>query len=224
MVNKTKKVIMLIAVLSVLVNAMSYVCHAHNGDWWIGQYYYQSSCNQSNMKFMVQPSAITSYFTSSMYRAGTRWNNISSEVNVSVAIWATGMPTTGFYSIYGGVLDDPYTFAYTNCYDPYGYIADFDAHWYYVGISMNTTNSRLVTGSGLTASERTVAAQTTILHEIGHTLKLCHPAISRQLEGHTYSDGYPLALMNTGFPHLYECVSPNIEQHDKDNLIAKWGA
>ena len=74
------------------------------------------------------------------------------------------------------------------------------------------------------ARDETEAARKTLLHEIGHALKLNHPVKMNFLDGHDY-DGYPLAVMNQKLPIVSgDWISPRIEDHDKQCLIDKWGA
>lgn len=94
-----------------------------------------------------------------------------------------------------------------------------DLFRYTVSIIMNT-NSTVYSGTG----NSTQVAKMTFMHEVGHTLKLCHPAYSPGASRHTYYGRYPKAIMNQGFPmSSAPCVSPTIAYHDKSNLKAKWG-
>ena len=113
----------------------------------------------------------------------------------------------------------------TLCYDKDGYLRDrydnaaYELDWSYSIIYMNTESSKY----GLYTKTRT--AKMTFMHEVGHVLKLSHPAQNSSYEGHTYNGGKPLAVMNQGAPGFGDkSVAEEVAQHDKDNLIAKWGA
>lgn len=64
----------------------------------------------------------------------------------------------------------------------------------YATVAVNT-NSNAFSG----AADTTAAARKTFIHEVGHLLKLCHPAVNSSLEDHTHY-GYPYAIMNQGLP------------------------
>lgn len=72
------------------------------------------------------------------------------------------------------------------------------------------------------ANNPTAAAKKTFTHEVGHALKLAHPAKNSSLSEHTYYGGIPYAVMNQGFP--VNAVATTVSSHDKSCLIAKWGA
>lgn len=95
-----------------------------------------------------------------------------------------------------------------------------DSNWAYSEITMNTNIA------AYNACENpTLMAKKAFIHEVGHAFKLKHPTINPALSGHTYGSGYPYAIMNQGSPsNSKPWVSYQITQHDKDCLIAKWGA
>ena len=139
-------------------------------------------------------------------------------------MYTPGMPTYGFFPVYG----DPNlgsTLGRTVPLDSSGNpvsadLAGANSNWYSVRIYMNTSSSAF---SG--ASNATVAAKMTFIHEVGHALKLAHPAKNKSLSGHNKGENknLPLAVMNQGFPNGDE-VSSTVADHDKENLKAKWGA
>lgn len=57
--------------------------------------------------------------------------------------------------------------------------------------------------------------------EVGHALKLGHPAIGTSMIGHSVN-GHPVAIMNQGLPNGAD-VASTIQTHDITNLKAKWG-
>lgn len=61
-------------------------------------------------------------------------------------------------------------------------------------------------------------------HEIGHALKMAHPIQNGSLKDHNYN-GYPIALMNQKSVNggSTNVVSQWVTNHDKYNLIKKWG-
>lgn len=112
---------------------------------------------------------------------------------------------------------------YTKVYDssgkPISSDWELDEDWSYVQIQMNIDESAFIG-----ASDPYRAAKKTFIHEIGHALKLKHPEYNSTLELHNWGGGYPLSVMNQGFPGAkggatYETV----RYHDEINLKAKWG-
>ncbi|MCL2035986.1 MAG: hypothetical protein FWG83_01185 [Oscillospiraceae bacterium] len=77
-------------------------------------------------------------------------------------------------------------------------------------------------------------ARTVFMHEVGHALKLCHPVTGStptSTAGHnirrtTYTGPvyYPYSVMNTGgYPDQYEDIRASRQEHDTQNLRARWG-
>lgn len=200
------------AYLSLVLSTCAY---AHVGDYHSGQYLSNSTCNQSNLKFRVESSARNSKLTSAVYSAGTRWNDISSKVDVSVVMATSGMPTTGFYTVYGTSYDDG-TYGELISRNAQGKIVSMDSNWYMVEISMNNDPS---------AFSDSNAARRTFIHEVGHALKLKHPSANFSLSGHTYYGGLPKSVMNQGPPSSSKpWIATTVEEHDEINIIGKWGA
>ena len=206
-----------------LCTLTQFTVSAHNRDYFGGTY--KGSTAPYNIKFVIDPSAQTSLLNSSVYQSAWAWNNISSEVGgIGIAMYTPGMPTYGFFPVYG----DPNlgsTLGRTVPLDSSGNPVSADpaganSNWYSVRIYMNTSSSAF---SG--ASNATVAAKMTFIHEVGHALKLAHPAKNKSLSGHNKGENknLPLAVMNQGFPNGDE-VSSTVADHDKENLKAKWGA
>lgn len=195
--------------------ALATSAFAHVGDYHSGQYLSGATCNQSNLKFRVESSARNSILTSAVYSAGTQWNNISTEVNVSVVMAASGMPTTGFYTVYGTSYDDG-TYGELISRNAQGKIVSMDSNWYMVEISMNNNTSAFANSN---------AARRTFIHEVGHALKLKHPSANFSLSGHTYYGGVPKAIMNSGPASSSKpWIATAIEENDEINLIGKWGS
>ncbi len=215
---RIKRVLLSFIVSTIVMISTAVTASAHNADYHSGVY--TGLISQHNIKFRIESSAITSFLTSSVYYSAYGWSSISSNVgNIGVAIATAGMPTTGFVLVYGknlnsGVLGE------TIPRDSSGNIVSMDSNWYSVTINMNyNTNAYSV------ASNPTAFAKRTFMHEVGHCLKLAHPQFGYGISGHTIM-GYPYAVMTSGIPgsSSYPYVSANIEQHDRNNLIAKWGA
>lgn len=194
---------------------------AHPEDYWGGKY-----IGREDAKFTlrISKSAQTDFLTSDIYRRARDWSGISSNVRVSVSFAINARTTIddGIF-VYGDNLGN-YLLGYTTPYDSNGKPLDTSidgliGDWAYADITMNTNSSAF---SG--ASDPKLAAQMTFVHEVGHTLKLTHPFVSRGLGGHI-KDGRPVAIMNQGFPGDYDgAVSATITTHDKSCLKAKWGA
>lgn len=195
------------------VNVVYRICH--NGDYFNG--IYKGSTAPYNIKFVIDPSAQTSLLNSSVYQSAWAWNNISSEVGgIGIAMYTPGMPTYGFFPVYGKTYIDG-TLGETVPLDSSGKAVSANSNWNSIKIYMNTASSAF--------SDSTNAAKKTFIHEVGHALKLSHPAKSGSLSGHDKGENknLPLAVMNQGFPNGDE-VSSTVTSHDRENLKAKWGA
>ncbi len=203
-----------------LILATTVDVYAHNGDIYNGGYTSSAPCNQTNLRFYIESSAQNSLLNSSVYNAGLSWNGISSHVSVSVAYYAPGLSSTGFYSVIGASVGTGVR-GETIPYNSSGNETNFDSNWQRVVIKMNT-NTAAYNGSasGYNATDQ---AKKTFIHEVGHALKLKHPIMQFGLDGHNYPNGRPWAVMNEGLING-SYIPAVISQHDRSNLIAKWGA
>lgn len=194
---------------------------AHPEDYWAGKYIGK---NGADITFRIEPSAQTDLLDwAGVYQYGYDWNNISSNVNVSLVYASVNTPTTyGAMSVCGFNPGNDNIFAETRGYDSNGNpLGDTCADWGKVAIYMNTSRGVYFNENCRNPQE---AAKKVFLHEVGHALKLKHPFISRGLGGHTI-DGRPVAVMNQSYPGDYDgAVSPTITAHDISCLKAKWGA
>lgn len=203
----------------ILCTLTSFTVSAYNGDYFGGTY--KGSAVPYNIKFVIDPSAQTSLLNSSVYQSAWAWNNISSKVGgIGIAMYTPGMPTYGFFPVYGDESLPYNVLGMTKCYNTSGNKVSVDSDWASVKIYMNTSSSIY---SGI--SNKTNVAKAVFIHEVGHALKLSHPAKSGSLSGHDKGENknLPLAVMNQGFPNGDE-VSSTVTSHDRENLKAKWGA
>lgn len=187
---------------------------AHPSDYAGGSYLSTAMCDQSLLKFQVHTSAQTNLLTSEVYGGYTEWDGISSEVDVYVIMYTSGMPSTGFYQVLGEVYSSS-MLGKTVPRDAEGNIVSLDSDWNSVTIYMNTLEEAYSK-----AENATQAARGTFLHELGHSLKLTHPAAGSSYALHWYN-GYPKAVMNSGYSAVY--ASSSVTDHDRMNLVAKWG-
>jgi hypothetical protein len=170
------------------------------------------------MILFITNSAMNSTLTSNVYTtAGSKWNNISSNVHVSITfVGQYGGDSSIGYFVVGDYYYDG-TIGETIPFDSNGNIASANSNWYRVTIKMNISSSTYSN-----ADNPTNAAMKTFTHEIGHALKLSHPITNYNLSGHDYGAGVPKAVMNSGFPE--ETYIPYLPaDHDKNNLKSKWG-
>lgn len=189
---------------------------AHTGDVYDGEYMSSSPYSQSLLKLLVDTSAITETLTMSMYQEALDWNNISSDVEVSVTRFYYGMSDAGFTYIRGTTWVDENKQGETVPRDANGNICGSNDNWYSVTIYIDIASDAF-----LGSNDPEGYAIKTIIHEVGHALKLAHPTINSNYTGHTYS-GRPLAIMNQGNID-YDYVPTSVQTHDRDNLIYKWG-
>lgn len=217
-----KRVIPIFAGLLAAAVAVTSTASAHPYDFWVGKY-----IGKDNAKILLRitKSAQTDLFNwTDVYKYGYDWNNISKNVEVSLAYETTGMPTLADQMlVVGGHLDDNYL-GYTYAYNSNGELMDnekgYKQDWISVKIKINT-DPNLYNN----AVDKTKAARKTFVHEVGHALKLCHPAEDSSLLTHTYEGGKPFAIMNEGYPYpTHSYTSSTISNHDKACLIKKWGA
>lgn len=217
--NEAKKqmVSALAGVLAASV-ALTSTASAHTGDIWGGKYI---GTNKANILLRINQSAQTSLLNwKNVYSYGYNWNNISSNVKVSM-IYIEGPCVPSMADemhVYGDSSLGNYL-GLTLPYDSKGNRIGYDDNWAYVRITMNTASSAFSA-----ASNPTLAAKKTFLHEIGHALKLCHPIENSNYSGHTKANGIPIAIMNQGFPGTQSgATSSYITDHDRSCLKAKWG-
>lgn len=184
---------------------------AHNSDYFAGTYDANAVCSTTNMKFFITTSAQNSILNASVYSSATAWNSISSKVNISNIVMQTpGMPyLSGFYYVYGSTYYDG-TLGETLTYNGSTIVSE-NSTWTSVAIYMNSNSS---------VFPNETAGKKTFIHEVGHALKLKHPLNSVYFHGPQYY-GYPKAIMNQGIPNTAE-VASSIQQHDIENLKAKW--
>lgn len=215
-----KRVIPMLAGMVTAVMLTS-TASAHPLDYYAGKYIGK---NGAEILLRIEPSAQTDLLDwAGVYQYGYDWNNISSNVNVSLVYASVNTPTTyGAMSVCGFDPADDRDLGGTLAFDSNGIPTDdFTVNWSKVTIYINTSREAFVNGYCRNPQE---AAKKTFLHEIGHALKLKHPFISNGLGGHTI-DGRPTAVMNQGYPgEYYDAVSPTITAHDISCLKAKWGA
>lgn len=194
---------------------------AHDWDWNPGKY---TGKDGAHIFLRITKSAQTDLLNyNDVYSHGCDWNGISSNVSVKIAYEQTGMPAfDGEMLVMGENLDDPGFLGVTYHYNIIGQNVSSGADWSYSTIKMNTSMTMYKDSGCRNATE---AARMTFIHEVGHALKLSHPYQDSRYTGHTYYGGRPYAVMNSGYPGQYNnAVSPSITDHDRSNLIAKWGA
>lgn len=199
--------------------------YAHSGDVFKGKYLTDI---QKNMKIRVTQSAQTSFFNSYVYNGALDWNDISSNVRVSVIMEMPGMPSiTDSINVYGddGEFGD-YYMGKVRIYDKNGVETDDDdSDLLYSKIIMNTDS---IAYNELPASQRSDGARMCFIHEVGHVLRLAHPDDGGSAIGHHYANLLPYAVMNTGLPvnrsdGKYDQVAWSVADHDKLCLRGKWG-
>lgn len=216
---KKRVIPMLAGVLTAVM--LTSTASAHPDDYYAGKYIGK---NGAEILLRIEPSAQTSLLDwAGVYQYGYDWNDISSNVEVSLVYASVNTPTIyGAMSVCGYNPGNDYVFAGTGAYDSNGNpTSDFNADWSKVTIYMNTSRGAYFNENCRNPQE---AAKKAFLHEVGHALKLSHPFISRGLGGHTI-DGRPVAIMNQSYPGDFSgAVSPTITAHDISCLKAKWGA
>lgn len=210
-------------VAGILSSAQS--VYAHNGDVFKGSYVLD---RQKNLKLRISMSAQTSLMNREVYESALKWNDISSNVHITVIMETPGMPsiadTMGVYDGRGGNLSEPDIFeskqlGLTRYYDSNGKRISHDGKISYAEILVNTNAA--IYDKLLNKKE---AASMNFVHETGHVLMLAHPVQNPALDYHKYNGGRPYAVMNQGLPtYGYPQVAPNPTSHDICCLQGKWG-
>jgi hypothetical protein len=187
--------------------------------------------NVANIRFNVQSSATFSgfanlgHFTFARTNfSGGGWNNASSRVHIADV--NTGLTGSNLIQIRGEYIEPEtnpsgvvlgYFLGYTHTISIGGLSGRPNDNWAFATIIMNTD---LVSwrAAGSNNTERGVAFRHTALHEMGHVFKLCHP---------TDVGCYSTAAMHQGLPSTIggrNWISPTTTNHDRNNLVERWGA
>lgn len=198
--------------------------YAHAGDVFKGKY---TTDIQKNMVIRVTQSAQTSFFNSYVYNGALDWNNISSNVHVSVVMEVPGMPSIAdSVNVYDDKGEfDPYYMGRAYYYNKNGVEVENDSNS--IAYSIIRMNIDSIAYDELPASQRSDGARMCFIHEVGHTLMLAHPYEGSAF-GHYYANLLPYAVMNTGLPVTradgkYDQVAWTVTDHDKSCLRGKWG-
>ena len=211
---KVKKFLAAILAAIIAQSGSIVIVSAHNGDIHSGVYNSGAMCNQSNLNFKIDSSAQTSLLTYIVYNTAYAWSSTSTGVSVNVVMSSPGMPTYGFYNVYGLSYYDG-TLGTTIPRDSSGNIVDMDSNWNSVSICICAADNVF--------ADSTAAAKT-FVHEVGHALKLKHPISNYTLTDHIYLGGVPKAIMNQGLPSSSQpWIATSIQTHDIYNITAKWG-
>lgn len=219
-----KKIISILTLTAFFAVVFTSSVYAHDGDVFGGKYLYDK---QKNLRLRITQSAQTSIMNSGVYNSATAWNDISSNVNVSVIMEVPGMPTIADCMYVYGNNDEKlgmFTYGLTIPFDSNGRElgnSGADIDWKYVKIIINTTTKMFENHSS-----PTLAARMNFLHEVGHALKLSHPKANAALSGHEIEyNGLPYSIMNQGLPNNDSpWLATWVASHDKSCLKAKWGA
>lgn len=237
---KIKKCIASVVAAAFCLTMISGTASAHRGDVWDGHYYivYPATTvdGKPNIVFRdtadfvlrINPSAQNDVFTySDVYQYGTDWNSTSNNVRLSVIMVNSYTPTrSNEINVDGADLPvnaDVMTAGYTLFYNQYGEEVDANEDCVFSLIQINTSNAALDYYRSSTPAIKKSFTKKTFLHEVGHALKLCHPIRDPSYSGHTYNNGYPIAIMNQGKAGYYGYIGKKIEEHDKICVQAKWG-
>ena len=232
MVILKKRVIALFTAAAVACTSTTASASGH--EYWEGHYLNEL---QKDLCFVYLSSAVSEYFNKEIFDKIYYWNDVSSNVHVSVMSFAEyesslnaqrnrpSVVTQTPYIIGKNTSELKGAYGKTMLYDAKGKLrtsdedvkANLNLDWSCVQIWLNT-DSKVFASNPRPLD----ATQKVFLHEVGHALKLSHPVKDSSLEYH-YIDGYPFSVMNQGLPYDYDrvCVMPTI--HDRLNLIEKWG-
>ncbi|MDE7229394.1 MAG: hypothetical protein K2N56_02835 [Oscillospiraceae bacterium] len=226
-----KRIIAFFAAITVALTSTT--AYAHTGEYWRGVHL---NDKQKDMCIVIRKSAINSLLTEEVYRTGVSfWNNISSNVKVSVEFEENSSPhdLLIYMALQKSMVVGKTTLelegrvGYTQPYDKNGNPLDGEigdnSDWWLAQIQMNIDESAYSV-----ASKPALTAKKVYIHEVGHALKLTHPKCNPSLDLHSYGDGYPLSVMNQGIPYSYAegkggATSDVPKYHDIINLKAKWG-
>lgn len=230
--------------MAVTMALTSTTAYAHNADVYGGSYIGRDT---ANFVLRIEPTARTEALTYlDVYRYGTEWNGISSKVKLSVANVAYETPAIDNQICVrgkdmGGKLEEVKDEYGNIMYDEngnkiYNIIFDAGETTYYDKNGKPFTNKNLniaycaIDMNVWTEANEFYKREDTpkdvprkvFLHEVGHALKLKHP-VEGGLSFCSDCHGFPVAVMNQGFPGDFGYVSSTITDHDKSCLRTKWG-
>ncbi len=195
--------------------------YAHVGDIFLNGYV---NDNQELLKLYVDSSALSNGYTMAIYRRVLEWNDISTGVEVSVIEYHTGMSDAGFFYIRGANISradgtKPLGETISYAYNSQGVftICSPDAEWKEIVIKINTDTTVFDNCTDSAQMRGKI-----VIHEVGHALKLAHPEQGNNIIGHIIPGGYAFAVMNQG-DIVNQEVASEIVDHDRENLIYKWG-
>jgi len=244
--RRSRKLRGLISVFMAVVMVMQMVASAsaHNSDIFGGTYFAASPISLSQLNFAVI-NAENSLLTLNVIRGGVFvWGGQSSRVRFGTVERMTNTEYTRRFTVNresiipivghrfptttgGGIVLGEVVAQNQN-----GAEVGVNSNWYSVEIRLNS--NPLAWGvDSISETTRRQRATKTVMHEVGHVLKLAHPArgaSSSSIIGHNVSGTsggvagwYPRAVMNVGFPNN-NVIASAITAHDGNNLRAKWGA
>ena len=245
--KKTKKMISLwltFALFIGIISAMTTSAGAHAEDIiWSGTNGY----NNLDLKFFI--GTIFGPLTMDVFTiAGSStygWNGISSKVKITHITDNNNLSTNAHVKVIRENLPEGMQGTIRHIDKNTGRLTEFgvgadrtNVHSNWIGIQMFLSNSTRVWQEEPTPpySQEAIAkmrAQKTFLHEIGHLLKLDHPAIVYSgmpaISGHNIVDKYtgafyPLAVMNGGRADKFDHIPLTVSQHDRSHLKRKWGS
>jgi hypothetical protein len=147
------------------------------------------------------------------------WNRISNNViitDVDTGLGAAPVQIIGIYKL--TCPEGRELLGRVQVFGPGGQMlttnAQLNSNWGTARILMNTDYDVWNHG-GATREQRLARYRHTVIHEAGHVLKLQHPSCSGSSVMH---QGFP---NNAGGPNRN---SPQVATHDRNALIARWGA
>jgi hypothetical protein len=240
--KRFKRMLAWFVIFAIMAGITMIPSSGHNQDIFTGSIAY----DRANIKVYIAANAkVGNVLTMARYRelltVGRGWNGISSKVKITSVEEGIGNIYTAI-NVFGHTYPSiSMTFGETVPIDSNGNIINtltgLNGNWSYIYIFMND-DANLWTRGGVSTAIVEQRVVKVITHEIGHALKLRHPSdagasawnpISEHnipAEGNNHSLLLPQALMNQGFPDedLNGAVRPACSNHDRSNLIAKWGA
>jgi len=161
-ITKRTLSVSIVIIISQLLAITAFAC---NTAFFSGTYTANAPSNQSNLKLLLFPSAITPTLISSTYN-NPGWNSSSPVINVSITNWYQSIPNVdSYFPIYGEYWSNSSILGETRVYDANGNPVSANSNWHRVSININTNSAAFNTAE---------QARKTFIHEVGHALKLSH--------------------------------------------------
>ncbi|MBR3459782.1 MAG: DNRLRE domain-containing protein [Clostridia bacterium] len=202
-------------------------------NYWAGSYYINGHRVQKGEKIYIKVDLVESgddsvylnnVLKKSDFNIVKQWNGLSDKIVIYGPNDTVPSGVNVLHVTFKGRTKKSSAYGYTNSYDENNEAVDPDNDWHIIEVVFYVGNNN---GATLYGKPKDFIERT-ILHEMGHVLKLAHPKVNSYIQsvyegrGKYDSDNKVCSVMNIGKeePNL-NCSRP--KWHDIINLRNKWG-